>query len=250
MKFHAFIPDKPLMRRAKQVLRDDGFLSLIKKFFFNHTTHYVWENTLEVSGGIPSLSCKVDNLTLRITFIAFPLEEFEAKYEEAYRLLSAESLDFSSYPDAQQYKTRKELSRGTVVFEALVDGKTIHRTWVATCREGCGIYNYYYHPSRDDRNTAYAGFSMTSEDYQGKGILGYMYSQIYRYFRERGFSRVVLAIGKEVVAAHRVQQKLGSKLLYEGHILKVLGLYYHYTSVVPVIEGKVEVQAKGPEKAS
>jgi len=223
------IPNRSLLIKVRRILRGEGFLSLIRQFLFIHGTQYVWENTLEISAGIPNIPCKVDNLTLQVIFTPFTLEEFEHKYEEGYRSLSGESLDFSFYPDAKQYRTRAELSRGTIVFQALVGDEIIHRTWVATCREKCGIYHYYY-PSKDDGNTAYSGFSMTSENYQGKGILGYVYSEIYHYFRERGFSKVVLAIDKEVVAAHRTQQRLGSKLICEGHTLRVLAFYHYFTS--------------------
>lgn len=214
---------------GKRILHQEGFLSLIKVFLFAYETYLVFENSLDG----PSFPCKVDNLILRAKFAPFPLEEFQrlfGVYLEGVKWDSTKSLDFSSYPDAQQY--RKGLDDGTIVFEAFVGDRLVHRTVVATSKGGA--YHCYYPSSICHADTAYAGFSITANEYHGRGILTYIYSEIFRYFREKGFSKVVLAISKNVPVAHKTQHKLGSKLLHEGCYLRFLPLF-HFRWIKPYV---------------
>lgn len=205
---------RTLFRRGKQILHEEGFLSLFKRLSFTYKTVYIYENTLHG----PSIACKVTNLTLRI--IGCP-EDFD-------KLLAA-SFDFSSYEmSIQQCKER--LSRGAIFFCAFVGKELAHGSWVGTGRRSHG--DFYTFPI-DYGHKACIGGTMTTPKYRRRGINVYVYSEMFQYIREKGLSKAVLEVRKDNIAAQSSQAKLSSYVWGTGHRLSLL-LLFNFRWLTPI----------------
>ena len=206
---------RELFRRGKQILHNECFLSLFKWLSFTYETVYIYENTLHGS----SIACKVDNLRLRL--ITYP--------EELDQLL-AKGFNFSPYEmSIQQCKER--LSRGAIFFCAFVGKELAHGSWIGMSRRSHG--DFYAFPM-DYGHTACIGGTMTVPKYRRKGINVYVYSEIFRYIREKGLSKAVLEIHKDTIAAQSSQAKLGSYVWGTGHHLRLL-LLFNFRWLTPIM---------------
>lgn len=207
---------RTLFRQGKQILHDEGFLSLFKRSLFTYGTVYIYENTLHG----PSIACKVNNLTLRIIDC---LEDFDK--------LLADGFDFSSYEmSIQQCKER--LGRGAILFSAFVGKELAHGSWVGMSRRSHG--DFYTFPM-DYGHTACIGGTMTTPKYRRKGINVYVYSEMFRYIREKGLSKAVFQIHKDNIASRSSQAKLGSYVWGTGHHLRLLTLF-NFKWLVPIVK--------------
>lgn len=192
-----------LIRVAKVILREEGFLSLFKQLFFAYRAYFLYENTLDGS----TFASKTDNLTLKLISAPGELEQ-----------LLLEGFTFSPYHmSIQQCKER--LNRGAIMFCAFVGKKLAHGSWVATSREACSDFHPF---PMDCEHTAYVGGTMTILEYRRKGINLYIHSEIFRYLKKKGLSRAVLAIDKGNIAAQDSQNKLGSRIWGRGYDLRLL----------------------------
>ena len=204
---------RTLFRQGKQILHDEGFLSLFKRLLFSYETVYIYENALHG----PIIACKVNNLTLRIIDC---LEDFDK--------LLADGFDFSSYEmSIQQCKER--LSRGAILFCVFVGKELAHGSWVGMSRRSHG--DFYTFPM-DYGHTACIGGTMTTPKYRRKGINVYVYSEMFRYIREKGLSKAVLEVHKDNIVAQNSQAKLGTYVLGTGHRLRLLTLF-HFRWLTP-----------------
>ena len=204
---------KDIVRRGKQILREEGFLPLLKRLF-TYKTVYIYENTLHG----PSIACKVNNLALKIITCS----------EELVRLLS-EGFDFSLYPmSIQQCKER--LNRGAILFCAFISKELAHGSWVAMNRRA---YRDFYSFTINRRHTACIGGTITVPKYQRKGINVYVHSEIFRYLRKKGASKAMLEIHNDNIAAQNSQRKLGSYVWGEGHHLRLFYLL-NFRWVTPI----------------
>jgi len=150
----------------------------------------------------------VNNITIKSIFVPISSDKFE---ELAYR-----GFDFWSHPAAQKYE--KGLNRGVIVFRAFAGNEFLFQTGMAIGRRGtyCGC------SLSDDGRTVIAEYTETVAKYRQKGIFSYVYSEIYRYLGEQGFSRVLALAQEATVASNIVHKKLGSKLLYKANLLTFL----------------------------
>lgn len=200
-----------LLRAAKLILREEGFLSFLKQSFFTYTAYFIFENTL--AGSI--FACKADNLTLKLISA---LEELEQ--------LLLEGFTFSSYHmSIQQCKQR--LNKGAILFCAFVGKELAHGSWVATSRKACSDFHPF---PMDCEHTAYIGGTMTIPKYRRKGINVYVHSEVFRYLKEKGLSRAMLAIDKNNIAAQDSQNRLGSRIWGRGYDLRLLILKLKWLS--------------------
>lgn len=195
-----------LFKKGKRVLREEGFLSLLKRILFAYSAIDLWDNNL----GGPIITCKVDNLRLKIIT---ELEEFEE--------LLFDGFDLSWY-EMNIQQCRERLSKSTMLFFALVGKETAHISWVGTTKRTHG--DFYSFPI-DYEHEASIGGTMTAPKYRGKGIYTWVYSQIYKYLREEGYSRAVFEVHKANIAAQKAQAKLNSTIWGEGHCLRLLILF-------------------------
>lgn len=197
---------KGLFKKGKRVLREEGFLSLFKRILFAYSTVDLWENNLDGH----SIKCKVDNLRLKIIT---ELEEFDE--------LLSDGFDLSWYEMSIQ-QCRARLSERAICFLALVGKEVSHVSWVGTTKRTHG--DFYSSPI-DYKHEASIGGTMTAPKHQGEGIYTSVYSQIFRYLREKGYSRAVFEIHKDNIAAKKAQAKLNSTIWGEGHCLRLLTLF-------------------------
>ena len=196
---------KGLFNRGKGVFYEEGFLSLIKRSLFAYSTIDLWENNLDSH----SITCKVDNLKLKIIT---ELEEFDE--------LLSDGFDFSWY-EMSIPQCRERLSKGAILFLALVGKEVSHVSWVGmTKRTHGGFYSF----PMDYEHEAGIGGTMTNPKYLRKGIYTWVYSQIFQYLREKGYLRAIFEVHKDNISAQKAQAKLNSTIWGEGHYLRLLFL--------------------------
>lgn len=191
-----------LFKRGKQILHEEGFLSLFKRFFI-YETYHLYENNLD---GL-NFPCRVDNLILRVTT---RLEEFDQ--------LLADGFNFSSYEMGIQ-QCRERLGRGAILFCAFVGKELAHGSWIGMDR---GTHDDFYAFPMNYGHTACIGGTMTVPKYRRKSINAYVHSEMFRYIREKGLSKAVLEVHKNNIAAQNSQAKLGSCIWGTGHHLRLL----------------------------
>ena len=194
---------RTLFRQGKQILHEEGFLSLFKRLLFTYETVYIYENNLHGH----SIACKLNNQTLRIIDC---LEDFNK--------LLADGFNFSSCEMSIQ-QCRERLSRGAILFCAFVGKELAHGSWVGIDRGTLG--DFYTFPM-DYGHTACIGGTMTAPKFRRKGINVYVHSEMFRYIREKGLSKVVFEVHKDNIAAQSSQAKLGSYIWGTGHHLRLL----------------------------
>lgn len=197
---------KRVFRRGGEILHEEGFLSLFKRFFM-HETYYLYENRLD---GL-TFPYKVANLMLRV--ITQP-EEFDE--------VLAEGFDFSSYELMSSQQCKERLARRAILFCAFVGKEIVHGSWVGVDKR---CHEDFYSFPMNYGCPACIGGTMTSPKYRRKGIYTYVHSEIFRYLREKGLSKAVLQIGKDNTAPQKAQSKLGSHIVGKGHSLKLLLLF-------------------------
>lgn len=201
---------------GRQILHDKGFPSLVKWLLFAHATVCLWENTL----GGPNIPCKLDNLRLRII----------SRVEDFNELLTG-GFDLLWYEISVQ-ECKERLGKGATLFCALVDRDVAHVSWSGTTRKS---YSDFYSFPIDYGYEASIGGTMTAPKYRGKGIYTYVYSQIFQYLREKGYSKCVFETQKDNIAIHKAQAKLGSSIWGEGQHLRLL-LLLNFRRVRPCVQ--------------
>ena len=198
---------KELFKNGKRILQEEGFSSLLKKSLFSYSVVDLRGNNLNG----PIIACEVDNLTLKIIT---ELEEFD-------ELLTIISNGFGlSWYEMSIQQCRERLSRGAILFLALVGKETSHISWVGTTKRTHG--EFYFSSPIDYEHEASIGGTMTFPKYRGKGIYTWVYSQIFQYLRDKGYSRAVFEVDKTNVAVQKAQVKLGSYVWGEMYDLRFL----------------------------
>ncbi len=192
-----------LLRATKRILHEEGFSSLFKQLFFTYRVYFLYENTL--NGSI--IPRTADNLTLKLLSNPEELEE-----------LLLEGFTFLSY-HMSLHECKQRLNRGAILFAGFIGQELAHGTWIATSREACSDFHPF---PMDCEHTAYVGGTMTIPKYRRQGINVYVHSEIFRYLKEKGLSRAVIAIDKGNIAAQNSQNKLGSNIYGRGYFLRLL----------------------------
>lgn len=127
---------------------------------------------------------------------------------------------------------RERLSKGSILFLALVGREIAHISWVGTTKR---THDNFYSSPIDYKHEASIGGTMTAPKHRGKGIYTWVYSQTFQYLIEKGYSRALFEIHKDNVVAHKAQAKLGSYVLGTGHRLRLL-LLFNFKWLVPIVE--------------
>ncbi len=203
-----------LLRKNKDILREEGIIPFIKQAFsflvglffdyiFNYKTCYIYENTLDG----PRFTPKIKHVDLKIPSTLQKLDE-----------LIANGFDLSSR-DINILK--KRISQRAIPFCAFAKQDLAHITWVALT-EGAKRAVDPFPLKIDWRNEACSGLSWTNPNYRRMGIYTYIYSEIFRFLKERGQSKDKFRIDKDNIASHNALIKLGSEIYAEGYTLKIL----------------------------
>lgn len=82
----------------------------------------------------------------------------------------------------------------------------------------------FYSYDIDYVHDASIGGTMTAPNYEGSGIYTCVYSQIFRWLREKGRARAIFDTAKDNTAVQEVQAKLGSNIWCKIHHLRLLYL--------------------------
>jgi len=218
------------LTRGKQILHEEGLLSFFKHaasfllyLLFVYSVRDVYERRLDDSDDMPIIPCKVDNVALRTITC---LEEFD-------KLLS-EGLDLSWYEmSIQQCKER--LGKGAILFCALVGKEVAYVSWAGTSKKTHG--DFYASPI-DYEYEASIGGTMTVPKQRGKGIHTWASSSIHQYLGEKGYSKALVEIHKNNIAARKAQDKLGSKGLFRVFSLRLLSRF-NFMWVKPISKSSV-----------
>lgn len=198
------------LQRAKNILHEEGLASFIKSallffvnFFFSFSTCYIYENRLDrVEFPLP----KIENFCLKI--ISAP---------EHIDKLFAEGFDFSSDSNMENFKRR--LNKGGILFYVFVEKKLVHTNWIAMSKKA----NFDPFPFKIDwRDEACLGPSYTIPEYRRRGINSFVYSKMFQLLMEKGRSRAKFTIAKSNIAHQKSQAKIGSEIIGEGKLFKIL----------------------------
>lgn len=196
----------------KRILQEQGLVSFLRQIFI-YRTYYIYENILDG----PQFTPKVDNVSLKI--LSKP-EQFDELVENGFNL---------SYWDINTFK--EKASRGVIVFCVFVKQDLAHITCVALSEEAKNAVDPF--PlTMDWQNEACSGQSRTDPNYRRMGLLTYVYSEIFRFLKERGLLRDKFTIEKNNIASNKALAKFGSRVIGDGFCLGFLWWkFFHKKSV-------------------
>lgn len=209
----------------------------IGSLLFTYRIYYIYSNTLDEASKA-EFTPRVQNATLKTISTWAQIEE-----------LIAEGFDFSYYPDMEDIKRR--LEKQTVLFCVFVGKELAHRSWLSMTKESRWCIDPHPYMVDYQRGESCVGLAGTNPKYQGAGLYTYVYSQIYRFLREKGYSEVIFspsfsafegrwdkymapydekgdlkgefALDHNKLAPQKAQAKLGSKFVGEGRYVEILG---------------------------
>lgn len=226
-----------LLRRARDILREQGLLHLIKRasLFFarsstNYQSFYVYENNLnELSGA--DFTPKVQNFTLKMITAPQQIDE-----------LIAEGFDFSFAPNIVNFNPKRKLReasienfniRGKLSEEGILvcgfaDKTLAYTNWIAMGKKGS---LGHFHLKMDWQNEACAAPPNVNPEYRGLGINTCADSRIYQFIKEKGRAKVRGTTGKKNIARLKSVAKLGTKIVGEGRLFQIL--WWHHLSWKP-----------------
>ena len=207
-----------LFRRSKEILQREGLLPLIKRaflfsvrslvgFFFSYGNYYIYEKTL--NGMTESeFTPKIQNPTLKILYTPMEVDE-----------LIAEGFDFSSYSNIENLKER--LGKGAILFCVFIGRYLAHTSWVAMSEESKRDIDILPF-AVNFQSEVCIGSAVTYPKYRRAGIYTYVYSEIYRFLKEKGWCKAKFSVKIDNIAPQKAQAKLGSGIIAEGRYLKLL----------------------------
>lgn len=194
-----------IRKRIKNVIEKKGYLALIKRVFYFKRTGEIHERILDDSQDYPNPSCGVENLKIDTIFIPKMLT---AEYED----LGDRGFDFSTHPDAQEYKKGLQ---GTIVFWITTNNELVHRTAYCTSRIGSVFENLpeeYQNPITMDEagDIVYPGAAETVVKYRRKGVYYYAWANFYFLLKEIGFKKILIFLPDDIIPSQIIVKKLGS----------------------------------------
>jgi len=207
---------RELLRRGKQILREEGLLSFLKSVksfcrgqIFSYYKQYLYEERLDNDVSVPP--CSLDNLTIKPIFIPTMTQlEYEALGEEFFA--------FPSHPDAQEHvpECREAPNMGMLILYATADGEFVNRNAVTlTGKESvCAKLQGKIRPpfySVDDKRTAYRSLCVTNPKYRGKGVYTHIEFEMHNYMRKKGFSKLVYTLDPSIIVGLKVFSNMGAE---------------------------------------
>ena len=214
-----------LLERGKDILRENGLFYLIQRaflFFIGYQTYYVFEKDLnELSTA--DFTPKIQDFTLKIITASRQIDE-----------LVAHGFDFSSAPNIvnfnpkrklkevsiENFNFRQKLGEEGILFCGFVNKVLAHTNWAAMSNKT--NMDPYLVNKIDWRNEVIVGPSNTNPGYRGLGIKTYVRSQMYQFLKEKGRSKARGTTGKNNIAMHKSEARLGSRIVAEGRQFRIL----------------------------
>lgn len=181
----------------------------IKELIYKYHSCYIYQNDLD-SLSSNDFKHSLDEIDMKI--ITVP--------EEIDHLL-AEGFDMSPY-DMEVSAIKKRLSKGSLLFCAFNNERFVSGSWVGLNKKS---RDNFYSFDFDYNYGACIGGTMTDPVYRKRGMSTYIHSEIFRYLKNIGKSKVTLEIDTANIAAQRSQEKLGSYVLGTGTHLRILFVF-------------------------
>lgn len=201
-----------LVRRGRDILRDEGAVPFIKRAFlflisplFRRETYYIYGKDLNERREIDS-ALKIQKVTLKIISVPQQVDE-----------LAAEGFDFS--PQLSINNLKERLNKGAMLFCVFVGKDLAHTSWVAV-QDKANIdpiaSKMHY------QEQAYIGASATKPAYRGLGLYPYTLCQICKVLEEAGKQRVVISTTGDNRPSIKGITKAGFELYKRGCYSKLL----------------------------
>ena len=199
-----------LFSKAKQVINEEGFLALSKRFLFflkrlllSYSSYNILESTLDP----PEVICQIKDLTIRMI----------TSIKELDQLASEQPID-----DGFDLPRDKEIiGMGAVLFCAFAENELAHITQVFVGKTAHKIYPFSF-AMPYGHTVAMATF--TAPKYRREGISGYTHSIVLKYLKEKGISRAWDIQNKDNIAARDSLFKIDYYLWGEAQRLRLLSL--------------------------
>jgi len=200
---------RKLLAKAKIILSEEGFLSLIRKSVWSSSTVDLWANNL-------NNFCidyqKPEGLELKIIS---SVENFDKLFDGV--------MDISWY-DLDAHQCRARLRKGAILFCVINEEEIAYISWAGTNQKSSkGFYSFPLY-----KYDICIGGTMTSPKYRGKGIHKWASYMQYHYLKEKVGLRALLQINKDNNIAQKAQIMLGSRIWGEGHHLRLLPFLNFY----------------------
>ena len=205
-----------LSRRAKQIYRNEGLISLLRRGFrflvycvFEHRTYYLWGNDVEDvrSSNEADFMPKVDNFTLKIISTNQEADELEAG-----------GLEFRSHvPNG-----RERLDKGAVAFCIFIGWELANIVWVAMTQQAKDSLNQPPFKVDFSNNESFSAGSWSSPKYRRKGLQVYNNLKRFEYLLDKAVVVDWGALEKGNIGAQKANTEFGGKIYAEGRHLRIL----------------------------
>ena len=201
-----------LLSRAKIILKREGFIAFLRRALtfplrripgYDYKTFYVYEHNIRERNEADFLP--------RIKDFTFHVVTSNQQAEEMARM----GLDI--YPDNKFARIR--LHRGAIAFCVFVGTKLVHIGWLALNERAKNSFDPYPYPV-DFPRVACTGGTRTIPEFEGKGLMTYVYYKRFDYLRQKGILRSRNAVETSNSASQKVHEKFAPKKS-RGYYLKV-----------------------------
>jgi len=223
-----------LLGRAGDISHENGLLHLIKRVFLfsiGYQTSYVFEidlNELSIGNLLP----RIRNFTFKTISSS---EQIDKAVSDGFDLSSAPNIISFNHkrklkePSVENFNFRPKLSEEGILFCGFVDKVLAHTNWAAMSEKA--NMDPYLGNEMDWRNDATVGPSNTHPAYRGLGIKTYVRFQMYQFLKEKGRYKAKGTTGKNNIAMHKSEAKLGSRITGECRLFKIL--WWKFSMVKP-----------------
>lgn len=205
-----------LLKRAKQILQTEGFVSLVRRGFallayclFEHRSYWLWGNDVEDvrSSNEADFMPKIDNFTLKIISTNQEADELEAG-----------GLEFRSHvPNG-----RERLDSGAVAFCIFTGRELANISWVAMTQQAMDSLNKPTFKVDFSNNESWSGGSWSSPKYRRKGLQVYNNLKRFEYLLDKAVVVDWGALEKGNIGAQKANTEFGGKIYAEGRHLRIL----------------------------
>lgn len=202
-----------LFRRAGEILRTEGFISLVRRafgvvklYFWARDTYYLYEHPLlekEEADFMPV----AQNVTANIVF----------SNDEA-DVLAAEGFEFRS----RFINARRMLDNGAVALCIFVGKEIAHITWLAMTKEAKNTFDSLPYEVDFLNKEACTGGTFTIPKYRGLGLMGYGIFKKFQLLRELGIERVRHAVRVDNMASRKPYERFNHKIYAKARYLRIL----------------------------
>jgi len=184
----------------------------IKRLVFSIDRYYLYKYDLKQNQNISIIKPKIDKVEMVRLFLPITIDEYERLSESGY--------DFRQHPLSSEYISGQ---KGTFVFYGILNKVIIYRSCLSTyCN---GVYEYIYPAQLRTNGSVYQGFNETSIDCRNKGLYSWAQCEMFQFAQQLGFKEIIMLEPEDQLGPRKVQDRLGSKLIYESFCLRLLFIF-------------------------